>query len=178
LPIDGRAGIVLLQTGNVVEANDTPATVIINQSSPICVSFTVPEQHLGSVRTAMRAGRLRVDAQPTEAGPAASTGTLAFFDNTVDMTTGTVWLRAKFPNADRTLWPGQFATVTLTLGEQVVTSGQSGLFPGAKIRPAGERAEKGSKGGETGGTTGPEQGRTGTGEKASPAADGSKGGAR
>ena len=232
-PIDGRAGKVLIQTGNMVKANDTPAMVVINQLSPIYVSFTVPEQHLGSVRTAMKAGRLRVDAQPTESGSAASTGTLAFFDNTVDTTTGTVRLRATFPNADRTLWPGQFATVTLTLGEQaeaivvasqtvqtgpkgqfvyvvnaestadlrpvvvdrvdgpltviakglsggeqVVTSGQSRLFPGAKVRPAGERADKGGKDGEKGGTKGPEQAGAGTGDKASPAADAPKGGAR
>ncbi len=120
-PIDGRAGKVLIQQGNLVKANDTVSLVVINQVAPIYVSFAVPEQYLGIIRKYMAAGKLAVEALPSAAVDAAATmatGTLAFIDNTVDATTGTVRLRATFPNLDKTLWPGQFVTASLTLNEQ------------------------------------------------------------
>jgi multidrug efflux system membrane fusion protein len=120
-PIDGRAGKILIPQGNLVKANDTVALVIINQLSPIYVSFAVPEQYLQLVRKYMAQGKLPVEAVPTSATgtpEAPTTGTLAFVDNTVDAATGTVRLRAIFPNAGKSLWPGQFATVTVTLNEQ------------------------------------------------------------
>jgi multidrug efflux system membrane fusion protein len=117
-PIDGRAGKVLISLGNMVKANDTAAMVTINQISPIYVSFAVPEQDLGAIRAAMAKHTLKVEAVPSDAGAKATEGELSFFDNTVDSTTGTVRVRAAFPNRDRVLWPGQFATATLVLGEQ------------------------------------------------------------
>lgn len=119
-PIEGRAGKILIQEGNLVKANDTVSLVVINQIAPIYVSFAVPEQYLGSLRKYMAVGPLTVEALPpgeTNAGTVA-TGTLAFIDNTVDATTGTVRLRATFPNKDKVLWPGQFVTASLTLNEQ------------------------------------------------------------
>ncbi len=120
-PIDGRAGKILIQQGNLVKANDTVSLVVINQVAPIYVSFAVPEQYLGIIRKYMAGGKLAVEALPSGAADAAATmatGTLAFIDNTVDATTGTVRLRATFPNTDKALWPGQFVTASLTLNEQ------------------------------------------------------------
>mgnify|MGYP002628916064 CR=1 FL=1 len=119
-PLDGRAGKILIQQGNLVKANDTVSLVVINQIAPIYISFAVPEQYLGVLRKYMAIGKLVVEALPpgaTDAGVVA-TGTLAFIDNTVDASTGTVRLRATFPNKDKALWPGQFVTISLTLNEQ------------------------------------------------------------
>ncbi len=123
-PIAGRAGKILIQQGNLVKANDTVSLVVINQVAPIYVSFAVPEQYLGVIRKYMATGKLAVEALPQGATPSATaaekpaTGTLAFIDNTVDATTGTVRLRATFSNADKSLWPGQFVTASVTLNEQ------------------------------------------------------------
>ncbi len=117
-PIDGRAGKILIQQGNLVKANDTVSLVVINQISPIYVSFAVPEQYLGIIRKYMAADKLAVEALPSGATDGAASGALAFVDNTVDATTGTVRLRATFPNKDKSLWPGQFVTASVTLNEQ------------------------------------------------------------
>ncbi len=120
-PIEGRAGKILIQEGNLVKANDTVSLVVINQIAPIYVSFAVPEQYLGLIRKYMAAGKLAVEALPTgtaDSAAAAAMGVLAFVDNTVDATTGTVRLRATFSNKDRVLWPGQYVTASLTLNEQ------------------------------------------------------------
>lgn len=117
-PIEGRAGKILIQQGNLVKANDTVSLVVINQLAPIYVSFAVPEQYLGVIRKYMSAGKLTVEALPPGATDVAASGTLAFVDNTVDATTGTVRLRATFPNRDKALWPGQFVTASVTLSEQ------------------------------------------------------------
>jgi membrane fusion protein, multidrug efflux system len=118
-PIEGRAGKILIQQGNLVKANDTVSLVVINQIAPIYVSFAVPEQYLGIIRKYMSSGKLAVEAVPQGTADAATAaGTVAFIDNTVDATTGTVRLRATFPNRDKTLWPGQFVTASVTLNEQ------------------------------------------------------------
>ena len=117
-PIEGRAGKILIQQGNLVKANDTVSLVVINQLAPIYVSFAVPEQYLGVIRKYMAMGKLAVEALPPGATDVAAVGTLAFVDNTVDATTGTVRLRATFPNKDKSLWPGQFVGASVTLNEQ------------------------------------------------------------
>ena len=118
-PINGRTGKIMIQLGNMVKANDTNPLVIINQISPIYLNFAVPEQYLGAIRAAMAKHSLKVEASLTDShGASAANGELAFIDNAVDTTTGTVKLRAVFPNQDKLLWPGQFATANLTLGEQ------------------------------------------------------------
>ncbi len=116
-PLEGRAGKILIQQGNLVKANDTVALVVINQLAPIYVSFAVPEQYLGVIRKYMAMGKLAVEALPPGATDIAASGTLAFVDNTVDATTGTVRLRATFPNKDKSLWPGQFVGTSVTLNE-------------------------------------------------------------
>jgi len=117
-PIAGRAGKVQIQLGNVVKANDTAPLVTINAVMPIYVSFAVPEQHLARIRSFLAKGPLAVRALPTGDTHAPSEGTLTFIDNAVDQQTGTIRLRATFPNRDSVLWPGQFANVTVTLDRQ------------------------------------------------------------
>lgn len=114
-PISGRAGKVLVTEGNVVKANETPPLVVINQLSPIYVSFAVAEQHGPAIRAALRERRLPVAV--TVAGKAV-TGEVAFVDNAVDTTTGTLKLRASFGNREHLLWPGDFVETALVLGEE------------------------------------------------------------
>ncbi|HWF07498.1 MAG TPA: efflux RND transporter periplasmic adaptor subunit [Bryobacteraceae bacterium] len=134
-PIDGRAGALLVQAGNLVKANDTNPLVNINQVQPVYVSFSVPEQLLGEVRSYDQGHPLAVTA--VISAVKSATGRLTFIDNTVDNTTGTIKLKAEFPNADRALWPGQFVNVVMTLRtlkgatvipSQAIQSGQAGQF--------------------------------------------------
>ena len=135
-PIAGRAGHVLVQEGNVVKANDDRVLVVINQVQPIYVSFAVPEAHLPEIQKRMALGALAVEAQTSE-GEVLDVGELASIDNAVDTTTGTIRLKASFPNKDKRLWPGQFVRAHLRLSERVnavlipsqaVLSGVSGPF--------------------------------------------------
>lgn len=115
-PSDGRTGSLMLHEGNVVRSGGTSDStlVVINKIQPIYVSFTVPQQQLFDIKTYMQKGALTVDALPSgEQRP--ETGVLTFVDNAIDAATGTVRLKASFPNAEKRLWPGQFVTVTLTL---------------------------------------------------------------
>ncbi len=117
-PIDGFVGKVMLQIGNMVKANDTNPLVIINQVRPIYVNFAIPEQRLSAVRNHMAKAQLPVEALPPNSDEAAATGTLSFVDNAVDTTTGTIKLKAQFPNKDKALWPGQFVGISLKLYDQ------------------------------------------------------------
>ncbi len=115
-PIDGRTGNLLIHQGNVVKANDVGnPLVVITRIKPIYVAFSVPEQYLDRIKRYRAAGELGVEAMTQ--GPAERTdrGELSFINNTVDATTGTIQLKATFPNADNALWPGQFVNVVLTL---------------------------------------------------------------
>jgi multidrug efflux system membrane fusion protein len=115
-PIDGRTGSLMLHEGNVVRSGGTSDStlLVINQVQPIYVSFTVPQQQLSAIKTYMQAGSLSVEALPAgEKSP--ERGVVTFVDNAIDPGTGTVRLKASFPNAEKRLWPGQFANVTLTL---------------------------------------------------------------
>jgi multidrug efflux system membrane fusion protein len=116
-PVTGYAGKIAIQRGNLVKANDTTGLVTINQVVPIYVSFSVPEQNLNDVRLHQAKGDLGVQARvPHIATPID--GKLIFIDNSADLTTGTIKLKATFPNRDKTMWPGQFVNVALTLSEQ------------------------------------------------------------
>lgn len=115
-PVSGRTGSLLLDMGNLVKINDDKALVVINRVEPINVNFSFPEQYLSEIKKRMSGGKLSVSALATgETGP-PSVGKLVFFDNAVDMSTGTIRLKAEFQNSDKRLWPGQFVNTTLTLG--------------------------------------------------------------
>lgn len=117
-PLDGFVGKVVLQAGNMVKANDTSPLVVINQVQPIYVNFAVPEQLLSAIRSHMAKQRLSVEALAPDSDKAAAVGTLSFVDNAVDATTGTIRLKAVFPNRESALWPGQFVNATLKLYDQ------------------------------------------------------------
>jgi membrane fusion protein, multidrug efflux system len=133
-PISGRAGSLLVRPGNIVRANEGDPLVVINQLSPILVRFALPATHLPEIRR-YRPETLIVRARP--AGGEETEGRLAFVDNAVDTSTGTILLKGRFDNADGTLWPGQYVAVTLQLniddGALVVPStavveGQEGAY--------------------------------------------------
>jgi multidrug efflux system membrane fusion protein len=117
-PIDGYVGRALLQAGNMVKANDTISLVVINQVKPVYVSFAIPEQQLATVRELMRKNPLKVEVTVPGGDKPLAEGRIAFLDNAVDQTTGTIKVRAVFDNADAALWPGQFYTVRVRLYDQ------------------------------------------------------------
>jgi membrane fusion protein, multidrug efflux system len=112
-PISGRTGAVMVKAGGMVRDNDT-TLVTLMQLAPIYVTFGIPEQSLNEVRRLNSAGQLMVKAS-ADANTAAE-GHLAFIDNAVNPTTGTIRLKAAFPNTDHALWPGEFVNVRLRLG--------------------------------------------------------------
>ena len=116
--IDGYVGRALLQAGNMVKANDTISLVVINQVKPVYVSFAIPEQQLATVRDLMRKNPLAVEVAAPGSDKVIAAGRIAFLDNAVDQTTGTIKVRAVFDNADAALWPGQFYTVRVKLYDQ------------------------------------------------------------
>ena len=116
-PMNGRTGTILVQQGNIVKANDLPL-VVINQITPIYVSFSVPEQNLVDVQKYGGPGKLKVTAILPQEEKRPEEGMLTFVDHAVDNTTGTIRLKATFNNKDRRLWPGQFINVLLTFTTQ------------------------------------------------------------
>jgi len=116
-PINGRTGNVGVKEGNLVKANDVPILVTINQIEPIYVSFSVPEQQLAEIKQYSNRQTLKVDASP-QGSHQHFEGRLTFIDNAVDLTTGTIKLKATFNNAQHMLWPGQFVDVRLMLKSQ------------------------------------------------------------
>jgi len=136
-PIGGRTGQLMVNAGNVVKANGDDPLVVINQIEPIYVAFAVPELSLPEIQAHAGSGPLEVQAALAEGGGEAHAGTLTFVDNTVDRSTGTVRLKATFPNHDRTLWPGQFVDVRLKVSirpnalvvpTQALQTGQQGPY--------------------------------------------------
>jgi multidrug efflux system membrane fusion protein len=134
-PLAGRSGRVLVDRGNLVQANATDL-VVINQVRPIEVAFTVPSTYLNEIRRRAASNELGVTAMLT-GDPTPAAGHLTFIDNRVDPQTGTVQLKATFANQDARLWPGVFATVVITLGvdndalvvpSAAVQTGQEGTY--------------------------------------------------
>jgi multidrug efflux system membrane fusion protein len=117
-PVDGYVGRALLQAGNMVKANDTISLVVINQVKPVYVSFAIPEQQLQVVRDLMRKNPLAVEVTSPGTDKTITTGRIAFVDNAVDQTTGTIKIRAIFDNTETQLWPGQFVNVRVKLYDQ------------------------------------------------------------
>ena len=114
-PISGRTGALQVHPGNLVRANDTTSLVVINQITPIFVSFAVPEAQLSMLTRYLAKGGVRVEAEPPSGDDAPSQGQITFVDNAVDPTTGTIRVKGSFQNTDRRLWPGQFVNVVMTL---------------------------------------------------------------
>jgi multidrug efflux system membrane fusion protein len=115
-PIDGRTGVRIVDVGNIVHASDQNGIVVITQMHPISVVFTLPEQNLQSVLNEGGAnGGLRVLALDRGNTTTLDEGALAVVDNQIDQTTGTVKLKATFPNNDLKLWPGKFVNARLIL---------------------------------------------------------------
>jgi membrane fusion protein, multidrug efflux system len=111
-PIAGRAGAVTVKAGNMIRDNDTTLVTLL-ELAPIDVTFGVPEEVLPEVQRLNAGGHLTVEV--SNGGGPAFEGGLVFIDNTVDATTGTIRLKAAFPNADGSLWPGEFVKVRLRL---------------------------------------------------------------
>lgn len=135
-PISGVTGAQLVYPGATVAANAAPVLVVINQVSPLYVTFSVPQQYLGQIKRAMATSRLPIQSTPPDT-TLPEKGSLSFVNNTVDATTGTIVLMGTFENTAHRLWPGQYSSVLLRLGEQenvmavpsqAVQSGQQGPF--------------------------------------------------
>ncbi len=122
-PIPGRVGSVLVNVGNVIKANDDRNLLVINQVQPIYVSFSVPEQYLAAITSRLGGQPLEVLAYVGGDSGDPEKGELAAVDNSVDRATGTIRLKGLFRNANKRLWPGLFARVTLNLAnrENVLT---------------------------------------------------------
>jgi multidrug efflux system membrane fusion protein len=137
-PISGRTGSLLVRQGNLVKANSTPPLVVINQIQPILVRFSIAQSQFPDIQRYYRGGNaLLVRATPSEGSGVPLEGTLAFVDNNVDSTTGTVLLKARFSNPEGTMWPGQYMSVALqlyvdpnalTLPAPAVLTGQQGTY--------------------------------------------------
>lgn len=113
-PLTGRIGTVAYKAGSSVRAADSTALVTINQVQPILVAFSVPQQSLAELQTAMAAGPVKVTAHVPDSHAPAKTGVVSFTENAVDPLTNTLPVRAQFPNEDESLWPGEFVDVTIT----------------------------------------------------------------
>jgi multidrug efflux system membrane fusion protein len=114
-PISGRTGIRLIDQGNIVHATDTTGIVILTQLQPISVIFTLPEGDLPAIADAQEKGPVTITALNQDDKSELDQGTLALVDNQIDQTTGTLRLKATFPNPHNRLWPGQFVNIRLLL---------------------------------------------------------------
>jgi multidrug efflux system membrane fusion protein len=131
-PISGRVGARLVDPGNIVHATDTGGLVVINQIDPISVIFTVPESAVGEINAAMAdtPQGLPVTALGRESNQPLGVGKLVLVNNQIDTATGTVQLKALFPNPRHALWPGQYVNARLQLG----THKQALTVPAAAVQ--------------------------------------------
>jgi multidrug efflux system membrane fusion protein len=136
-PIDGRTGSLLVSVGNLVKANDTNPLVVLTQLKPIYITFSVPEQYLLPLKALMATRQVQVDTTIGGDSALKHQGILTFINNTVDVATGTIQLKATFPNDDEALTPGAFVNLSLTIRERpeailvptaALQVGQSGSF--------------------------------------------------
>ena len=137
-PINGRTGIRLVDPGNIVHSTDTTGIVVLTQLQPITAIFTLPESNFEAVAGAMAKGTVSAIATSQQGdGTALDRGTVELIDNQIDTTTGTIRLKAVFPNAKLKLWPGQFVNVrllertdenALTVPAAALQRGPDGMF--------------------------------------------------
>ena len=130
-------GIRQIDPGNIVHANDTTPIVILTQTKPISVVFTLPEKNLDDVRQAMARGAVSVVAYDQDDSKPLATGTLMLVDNVIDQTTGTIKLKATFSNDDEKLWSGEFVHArvlidtrkgALTVPSAAIQRGPNGFY--------------------------------------------------
>jgi multidrug efflux system membrane fusion protein len=115
-PISGRTGALQVHQGSLVRTGDVAPLVVINQLTPVRVTFSLPASTLPQIRAGQARGPLQTEATATgDTGDTVTTGSLTFIDNAVDPTTAAIKLKATFANQDRKLWPGEFVQVRLRL---------------------------------------------------------------
>ena len=129
-PISGRAGSIGTKPGNLVAANGPDPLVVINAIQPVLVAFSVPQQQFLEIRSRPR-DAMRVEIRHEMNGAAVATGTLAFVDNAVDQTSGTIKLKARIANDNEAIWPGELVSVRLILGQQA----DAVVVPEAAVQP-------------------------------------------
>jgi len=136
-PIDGRLGARLVDIGNMVHASDAVGLVTIAQLQPIFVSFTVAQENAHKIRERQANAPLEVIAYGDDSKTMLATGKLTLIDNAIDQPTGTIHMKASFPNQDERLWPGEFVNVRLilstrrgvpTVPAQTVQNGATGQY--------------------------------------------------
>ncbi len=136
-PLAGRTGLRQVDPGNIVHASDTTGVVVLTQLQPIAVQFSLPQQEINRVNAASAKGTLAVDVFGNDGRSVVDTGVMRTIDNQVDPATGTVKVKAEFPNPNHQLWPGQFVNVrlkvevlpkALTVPTSAVQRGPSGTF--------------------------------------------------
>jgi multidrug efflux system membrane fusion protein len=136
-PISGRTGLRMVDPGNIVRASDAGGIVVVTQMQPIATIFTVPEDQLGQINEALARGPVEAVALSRDRTEEFDRGTVSLVDNQIDPTTGTVRVKATFPNAKRRLWPGQFINVrvqtdvrhqALTIPQSALQRGPDGVF--------------------------------------------------
>lgn len=131
-PISGRAGALTIKQGNLVSANSQDPLVTINTISPVLVAFSTAQENLQEIRARDRGQPLEVQIRRNANDPVLTTGKLAFIDNAIDPQTGTIKLKARIPNENEVIWPGELVTVRLILGvqENAIVVPESALQPG------------------------------------------------
>jgi len=136
-PINGRTGIRLVDPGNIVHAADTTGIVVMTQIQPISVMFTLPEDDVPKMTEALQHGPVSVVALARDDGTVLDEGTVALLDNQIDQTSGTIRVKATFPNLHQRLWPGEFVSArvlvqvhkqALTIPAAALQRGPDGMF--------------------------------------------------
>jgi len=136
-PIQGRTGIRRVDVGNNVHASDTSGIVVVTQLQPISLIFTLPEDALGAIGSALSAGPVTVAAMSRDGSAELDRGTVTLVDNQIDQATGTIRIKAVFPNTQNKLWPGQYVDArvlvrtdrsALTIPAAAVQRGPNGMF--------------------------------------------------
>ncbi len=134
-PFAGRAGRIDVRVGSLVLANSTTSLVKITRLDPIGISFTLPERDLPALQSAQKGEEIKVRIDL--AGSKALSGKIVFIESSVDRTSGTIGIKARLPNTERLLWPGQFSPVKVLAGEiknavtlpaQAIQNGPNGRF--------------------------------------------------
>ncbi len=136
-PFDGRTGLRMVDPGNMIHSSEATGIMTITQVQPIAATFTLPQDQLPQVTSAMAAGPVKAVAYASDDKTVLDSGTLLTPDNAIDTSTGTIKLKASFPNAHDTLWPGQFVNIRVLVAIQknvvtvptiAVQHGPAGLY--------------------------------------------------